>query len=215
MRYFKRISGETGEEVIEEAKEFFKKFEKPDVIKMDNSFASAGGGTYQRTITKTIEFFLKEKIIPIFSVPRRPFSQASIEGNNSVFSRKFWNRIEFKSIKEVDKKIEWFNLSSQKYLDYQKPKTKNQKKKKFIPRIYFLRQVKEDKEKKKGFIEILNEKIFLSQSYINFFLLSEWNLKKEKLMIYLEKDQKLNLIKKIQFKIHPKSKERIFEILKK
>jgi hypothetical protein len=50
---------------------------------------------------------------------RRPFSQrASIEGNNSVFLRKFWNRFDFKNVQEIDEKLELFNLASQKYSEY-------------------------------------------------------------------------------------------------
>ncbi len=90
-----------------------KKFEKPEVIKIDNSFATAGGGFQKRILTKTIIFYLKEQIISVFSVPRRPFSQASIEGSNSVFSRKFWNRIEFENIREIDRRLEDINKSYQ------------------------------------------------------------------------------------------------------
>lgn len=132
-----------------------------------------------------------------------------MEGNNSVFSRKFWSKIEFKNIKEVDEKLEWFNQSSLQYTNYQPLKRNNQTKKKdFIPRIYFIRQVKEDKEQiEKAFIDVLNEKILLSPSYINYFILAEWNLKEEMLYIYFEKEQSSKMIKKISFKINLRSKK--------
>jgi len=208
LRYFKQILGETGNEIIEYSKLFFKKFEKPDAVKMDNGFAMAGSPSHPRVISKVPLWFLSQKIIPIYSVPRKPFSQASIEGNNSVFARNFWNRIEFKSLKEVDKKLEWFNKSSEQYLDYQKPKEKKVDKK-FIPRIYFTRQVLEDQESNKGFIEITREKILLPKSYINYFVLAEWKLKQEILYIYFEKNEKSKLIKKLPFKINSKSKEKL------
>jgi len=56
-------------------------------------------------------------------------------------------------------------------------------------------------------IDILNEKISLPKSYINFFILAEWNLKEE--ILYFENEQRLNLIKKLSFKINPKSKEKL------
>jgi len=208
LRYFKQILGETGNEIIGYSKLFFKKFEKPDAVKMDNGFAMAGSPSHPRVISKVPLWFLSQKIIPIYSVPRKPFSQASIEGNNSVFARNFWNRTEFKSLKEVDKKLEWFNKSSEQYLDYQKPKEKKVDKK-FIPRIYFTRQVLEDQESNKGFIEITREKILLPKSYINYFVLAEWKLKQEILYIYFEKNEKSKLIKKLPFKINPKSKEKL------
>lgn len=209
LRYFKRIIGETGDEIIKHSKLFFKKFEKPDAVKMDNGFAMAGSSSHKRVISKVPLWLLCQKIIPIYSVPRKPFSQASIEGNNSVFSRKFWNRIEFKSLEEVDEKIEWFNSASERYLGYHRPETKSKEKKKFIPRIYFTRQAMEDQKTKKGFIDVLNERIFLRKSYINYFVLAEWNLKKEILCVYFEKERKSKMIKKLSFKINPKSKDKL------
>ncbi len=211
LRYFKRILGETGDEIINYLELFFKKFEKPDAIKMDNGFAMAGTPSSPRVISKVPLWCLSQKIIPIYSVPRKPFSQASIEGNNSVFSKKFWKRIQFKNLKEVDIKLEWFNKSSEQYLDYHKPK-KNKNNKKFIPKIYFTRQVLEDQKTKKGFINVLNEKVLLRKSYINYFVLAEWNLKQEMLYIYFEKEQKPKIIKKISFKINLKSKEKLKEM---
>lgn len=164
----------------------------------DNGFAMAGSSPHPRVISKVPLWFLSQDVIPIFAVPRKPFSQASIEGNNSVFSKKFWNRIDFTSIEEVDEKIKWFNSSSQKYLHYQKPKTKSKPKKNFIPKIYFIRQVKEDKEQTgKAFIDVSNQRVFLPQSYINYFTFIEWNLKQEILCVYFEKEQKSKMIKKV------------------
>jgi len=95
----------------------------------------------------------------------------------AVFSRKFWNRIEFKSIEEVDAKTEWFDKASIEYLGCRRPKEKKTKKEDFIPKVYLIRQVEEDKEKKEGFINVLNEIIHLPKSYIKYYVLAEWNLK--------------------------------------
>lgn len=115
LRYFKRIEGQTSKNFIKHTDEFFKKFEKPDFAKVDNALAMIGSASGKRNISKSMQHLLKDQVIPIFAVPRKPFSQASIEGNNSVFARKFWNKINFKSVKEIDKKIEWFNSDSASY----------------------------------------------------------------------------------------------------
>ncbi|HID43139.1 MAG TPA: hypothetical protein EYP30_05070 [Archaeoglobaceae archaeon] len=210
LRHFKRISGETGNEVIKYLKIFFREFEKPEAVKMDNDFALAGSSPYSRVISKVPLWLLSQEVIPIFAVPRKPFSQASIEGNNSVFARKFWNRIEFTSIKEVDKKLEWFNRDSERYCHYQKPEQKEKQTKSFIPKIYFIRQVKEDKEQTgKAFINVSNEKVFLPKTYINYFVLAEWNLKQEQLYIWFEKEQKSKMIRKLSFKINQRTKKKI------
>lgn len=217
LRYFKRVSGQTADSFIEQSKDFFLRFEKPDLMKIDNCLAAIGSASGKRNISKTMEFLLENQVAPVFAVPKKPWSQASIEGNNSVFSRKFWNRIQFSSIDEVDEKIEWFNLSSQRYTDYQPPKREQRAKEDFIPRIYFTRQVKEDREQtqKEGFIDVLNERISLSESYINYFVLAEWNLKEEVLYIYFEKEQKPEIIKGTSFKINQRSKKRLEKLLQK
>lgn len=216
LRHFKRILGETGDEIIKYLNLFFKEFEKPDVVKMDNGFAMAGSSSHPRVISKVPLWLLSQGIIPIFAVPRRPFSQASIEGNNSVFSRKFWNRIEFQSVKEVEERLEWFNRASQRYCGYQRPISNQSFEENFIPKIYFTRQVKENKETKESnaFIDVSNEKVSLPQPYINYFVLAEWNLKRERLFIWFEREQKPEMIKELSFKINPRSKEKLQKFLK-
>jgi len=212
LRYFKRISSQTADEFINYSELFFKKFEKPDFMKVDNALAMIGSASGKRNVSKVMGGLLSHQVVPIFAVPRKPFSQASIEGNNSVFARKFWNRIDFKSVEEVEEKLEWFNLSSQRYLHYQPSKARPKRKRNFVPKIYFTRQVKEDKEQTgHAFIDVLNEKVFLPRSYINYFVLAEWNLKKEQLFIYFEKEQQSKIIKKLSFKINPRSKEKLLK----
>ena len=109
-----------------------------------------GSASGKKNVSKAMKYLLQEQIIPIFAVPRKPFSQTSIEGNNSVFSRKFWNRIQFKSIQEVDMKLEWFNDSSERYCHYEKPKKKKLLKKNFISKIYFIIQVKKQSTNRKS-----------------------------------------------------------------
>ena len=117
-------------------------------------------------------YLLSRQITPVFAVPRRPFTQASIEENNSVFARHFWNRREFNTLSDVDRQLGWFNNSSLKYTDYQKPDSKKEKTE-IVPDLYFLRQIKESESKPgQGSIAILNEEIPLPAEWINFFVVS-------------------------------------------
>lgn len=213
LRYFRRIEGQDADVFIKETEVFFKYFELPDYVKVDNCSATIGSVSAKRTLSRAIKFLLQHQVIPIFAVPRKPFSQASIEGNNSVFARKFWNRIEFKDLADVDEKLTWFNRSSQRYLGYQRPLKRRPGKRNFVPKVYFVRQVRE--AHRKSFIEVLNEKVLLPKSYINYFVLAEWNLLKERLYIHFEKEQEPKVIKEIAFKINPKSYGRIQQLLSK
>lgn len=210
LRYYRRIEGQTSDNFITETDKFFRLFEKPDVIKLDNGLAFIGSASGKRNISRSMDFLLKNKIIPIFAVPRKPFTQASIEGNNSVFSKKFCNQFEFNNFEEIDEKLELFNQSSQRYTRYKKPKETSLRRN-FKPRIYFIRQVKEVSKKrhKKAYINVLNVKISMPKSLVNYYVLSEWDLTKEMLNIYFEKDEEQQSIKKIDFKINKKSKENL------
>ena len=206
LRYYKRIEADTADNFIKGCTEFFSKFEKPDFIKVDNALSMIGSASGKRNISKTMNFLLKNEVIPIFAVPRKPFSQASIEGNNSVFSRFFWNKIEFKNLKEIDTKLNWFNDSSKNYSGYTVPKTKENKKKSFTPKIYFIRQVREC-ENGEGLVSVLNESISVEPSYINYFVLAEWDLLKERLLIHFEREQAPKTIKEIDFEMNEHSKK--------
>jgi transposase len=148
LRHFRRIEAQTAAYFIRECSTFFEEFERPDCIKVDNSLAMIGSASGKRNISTAMSFLLKNTIYPIFAVPRKPFSQASIEGNNSVFSRKFWNRIAFSSLEEIDEKLEWFNKASLTYTGYQSCSYK--KETAFVPKVYFIRQVQEDQTTKDG-----------------------------------------------------------------
>ena len=203
LRYYQRVNGQTASCFMSKAEDFFQRFETPNYVKVDNCLATIGSASGKRNISQTMNLLLKKQIIPIFSVPRKPFSQASIEGNNSVFAKRFWNKTNFQSPTEIDEKLEWFNQSSLAYTNYQSFQTKQLEKKDFIPKVYFIRQVKEKNQVPA--IDVLNEVIPLKPAYLNYFVLAEWNLSEEKLNIYLEKEQKSELFQQIDFPINSKS----------
>jgi len=209
FRYYERVEAQSTDSFIEKCGYFFDKFEKPDFIKVDNCLAAIGSSFGKRNISRTMRFLFDHQVVPIFAVPKKPFSQASIEGNNSVFARLFWNKTDFKSIKGIDKKLECFNQSSQRYTGYNPPKTAKERNEKFIPKVYFIRQVRENKEQKTAFIDILNEKISLPGDYINYFVLAEWRLDEEMMYIYFEKEKESIMVDKIPFTINPRTKKNI------
>jgi len=203
LRQYRRISGQTHINAREELDWFFSSFFIPDAAKMDNDLAFIGSNSAKRVISKTVKYLFDKKIIPIFTNPRSPWNNGSVEGSNSVFARNFWNKFEFTSIEDIDVKLELFNQSSLEYSGYEQSEFENRKDKKFIPQIYFIRKVNENQRKNgKGEINILNEKIELPDEYINLYTLSEWNLKTEMLHVYFENEGNEILIKKMKFQIN-------------
>jgi hypothetical protein len=209
LRHFQRIEAQSADCFIEQCKQFFATFEKPDCIKVDNAAATIGSGSGKRTISRAVQFLLANQVVPIFAVPRKPFSQASIEGNNSVFARKFWNRRTFNSLEDIDATLVAFNEASRNYTGYRPPVAKADLKDTFVPKVYFTRQVRQTPEGKDGFIDVLNETVVLPKAYINYFVLAEWNLSTELLNVYLENDKQLQEIKNSPFPINPRSKRKL------
>lgn len=206
LRQFKRISAQTNVCGRAEIKWFFNNFFIPDAIKMDNCLAFIGSSSGKRSLSKTVKLLFEKQIIPIFTNPRSPWNNGSVEGSNSVFSRNFWNKFIFNSVEEIDEKLSAFNQSSLEQSDYNQKEFKRKAKKKFIPKIYFIRKICEEQQNENGKINILNEKVCLPKEYINLFTLSEWNLKTEILTVLFENEQTQNIIKKIRFKINKKSR---------
>lgn len=210
LRHFSRVEAATTDALIEASEDFFRRFEIPDVMKVDNAQATIGTGSGRRCLSRFMVFLLDKKIIPVYSVPRKPFSQASIEGNNSVFTRKFWNSTEFKSIRQVDTRLQWFNDSSLAYTGYDTTKRRRRTSKKdFVPKVYFIRQVQQNEETGKAYIDVLNETVGIRKNYANYFVLAEWNLDDKQLRVLFEKDQKAKVIKTVDFTLNPNSKYRI------
>jgi len=206
FRQYRHISGQTNINARKELEWFFDNFFIPDAAKMDNDLAFIGSNSAKRTISKTIKFLFDKKIIPIFTNPRSPWNNGSVEGSNSVFARNFWNKFEFESVEDIDAKLKLFNRSSLEYSDYEQNKFENKANEKLIPQIYFIRKAHENQQKNgKGEISILNEKIELPGEYINLYTLSNWNLKTEMLYVYFENEGKKALIKKLKFPINKNS----------
>lgn len=214
LRHYTRVEAETSEAFRTHTAAFFDRFEVPDHMKVDNALAMIGSRSHPRTISRSVEFLLEHEVIPIFAVPRRPATQASMEGNNSVFGRKFWNRNDFSSVEEIDELLEVFNRNSREYLQYRPPEHSEKQGAPFEPKVYFLRQVHESEETGDGVVSILNGKIKVPPEYIKYFVLGEWRLEEEKLLIHFERDKQTEVIEEREFAIHEESRERCQDLLK-
>jgi len=210
LKHFQRIESETAHEAIKHCQMFFKRFEKPHVVKLDNGFAFAGSGPWPGVLNSLVLFLLKEKVTPVFTAPRKPWNQASVEGSNSIFSRKFWNRFEFKSLLDIDHKLIHFNDAYERYTEYRRPQKPERRPKAFTPTVYFIRKVYEGPVTLRGYIDILKEHIPLPKAYINMFVLAEWNLKLEQLKVHYENNCMDAVIKTVPFTLNPTVKNKVY-----
>ena len=217
----KRVEGQTTDEVIKILKELWQTEPVPDVLKVDNDSAFGTNLSQEMCVGRLTLFLLNLGIKPLYVAPRSPWNNGEVEGFNSVFSRKFWNKLKFTDEDEIDIKIKDFNISYEKYNnlinnnpeiekpkfinDYNDTDFENKEVKNFKEtKIYFLRIVRRKGEKagenEYGFIDILKQEIKLPKDLINLFVFCVLDIKLKKLSIYTEgEDRKLNNVKTINF----------------
>ena len=218
-----RIEGQTTEETIAALKEIWRTHPIPEVLKIDNDSAFGANLPHERYIGKLALFLLNLGVYPLYIAPRSPWNNGQVEGFNSVFSKKFWNKLQFSDEQEIDVKIKDFNVAYEKYSqlisnnpeikegdikhmdDFKNVNLENKAVKHFrADKIYFLRIVrrKNDKgsDKEYGFIDILKHEITLPKDSINLFVFCVLDIRSKNLKINIELDDgSLKVIKSTEF----------------
>jgi len=162
-------------------------------------------------------------IYPLYIAPRSPWNNSQVEGFNSVFSKKFWNKLQFSDEQEIDVKIMDFNVAYEKYSrlilnnpeleeadgrymdDFKDVDLRNKYFKYFkADKIYFLRIVRrkndKDSDEEYGFIDILKHEIKLPKYLINLFVFCIMDIRLKHLKINIELDNgSLKEIKSVAF----------------
>ncbi len=220
-----RIGGQTTEETITALKEILKTHPIPEILKIDNDSAFGANLPHERHIGKLAFFLLNLGVYPLYVAPRTPWNNGQVEGFNSVFSKKFWNKLQFSDEQEIDIQIKDFNVAYEKYsrlvsnnperketdimyiTDFKGVNFGNKCVKQFkADKIYFLRIVRRKNDKgsdtEYGFIDILKHEIKLPKDLINLFVFCVLNLKSKLLKVNIELDDgSLKVVKSIAFVI--------------
>lgn len=219
-----RIEGQTTNEVIKVLSKLWTTYPMPDVLKVDNDTAFGANHLHKNSIGRLTIFLLNLGISPLYVAPRSPWNNGEVEGFNSVFSKKFWNKLRFENEEEIDIEIRNFNLEYEKYSnliannpettqpryikDYNDIDLKNKQVNKFRQtKIYFLRIVRrkgeKEKEDERGFIDIVGEEISLGKDLINLFTFSIIDINEGTISINIEEESgKLQEIKRKNFQIN-------------
>ncbi|MBU2259193.1 hypothetical protein KKC44_01170 [Patescibacteria group bacterium] len=118
MHIFFRITAQTTNEALRCLYLMFFElgYPLPDAIQMDNDAAFRGYTKKGGTIGRIIKWICHNGSIPVFNAPNSPWNNGAVEGGNSVFDRKFWNRFRFNSVKDIDQKLDAFNEEYRMYL---------------------------------------------------------------------------------------------------
>ena len=221
----KRIGGQTTEQAIRTLDEIWMSHPIPEILKIDNDSAFGANLPHEKYIGKLAFFLLNLGVYPLYIAPRSPWNNSQVEGFNSVFSKKFWNKLQFSDEQEIDVKIMDFNVAYEKYSrlisnnpeleeedvrymgDFKDVDLENNHVKYFkADKIYFLRIVRRKNDKgsdeEYGFIDILKHEIKLPKDLINLFVFCIINIKLKQLKINIELDDgSLKEIKLVAFTI--------------
>lgn len=218
-----RIEGQTTAETIRILKKIWKTHLIPEVLKVDNDSAFGANLSHEMHVGKLTLFLLNLGVYPLYVAPRSPWNNGEVEGYNSVFSKKFWNKLQFTNENEIDVKIKGFNIEYEKYsnLISNNPEIKEEDiryindfkdvdfgntdvRELRATKIYFLRIVRrkngKDTEDEYGYVDILKHEIKLPKDMINQFVFCVLDLKSKKLMIKIElEDESLKEVKNLEF----------------
>lgn len=221
----KRVGGQTTEQAIRTLEEIWMSHPIPEILKIDNDSAFGANLPHEKYIGKLAFFLLNLGVYPLYIAPRSPWNNGQVEGFNSVFSKKFWNKLQFSDEQEIDVKIMDFNVAYEKYSrlisnnpeldeedvkymdDFKDVDLENMHAKYFkVDKIYFLRIVRRKNDKgsdeEYGFIDVLKHEIRLPKDLINLFVLCTINIRSKQLEINIELDDgSLKEIKSVAFTI--------------
>ncbi|PXF61883.1 MAG: hypothetical protein C4B59_01240, partial [Candidatus Methanogaster sp.] len=111
----KRVGGQTTEQAIRTLEEIWMSHPIPEILKIDNDSAFGANLPHEKYIGKLAFFLLNLGVYPLYIAPRSPWNNGQVEGFNSVFSKKFWNKLQFSDEQEIDVKIMDFNVAYEKY----------------------------------------------------------------------------------------------------
>lgn len=199
FREYAVVAAQTSQEAVRFLEVLWQRIPAPEILKVDNDLAFIGSASGKRSLSRFVVFLLTKNVRPLFINPRSPWNNGSIEGSNSVFGSKFWNRYTFTSVADIKRKLVGFNRACNAYLGFSDTlplKKKHQR----AEQLYFIRKVVEQADE--GKIDILNEQILLPKAYINQYVFCEWNVVKQILKVQYEQNQKLTMVRKLNFTVN-------------
>lgn len=194
----------------------------PDFLQIDNDAAFTGLGKNRRIFGRFVRLALYLGIELIFIPPAEAKRNYLVEGLNHLFGRSFWDKNEFSSFRDVERKrgkfLSW-------YQDYEPPallglsveaanhqvsrrKLKKPEMEKFpepLPltkgRIHFVRKVNQ-----KGEIEILKERWKVSRQLANRYVWATLNTATKRLQIYHRRSPRgeAKLVKEYEYELDEK-----------
>ena len=213
-----RVCAEKSTYAIEQLQQQWSIYPIPHVLRLDNALQFRGTARGKRVIGLFMVFLLNENVTPLFGSPSKPWNNPHIEGHNRVFNEKVWRKNFFASVDHIDKELKRFNEESLelfhykyaqyltgrrcRYYDRDKVQNVTTLRTRKHKKIYFVRFVESPEDKHSAHINIMNEAVLLPEKYTHQFVFVEWDLHRERLVVYSELHGVRTRIHEIPFKIN-------------
>ena len=186
---------------------------------MDNGSYFIGDLIHPRHFSRIVRLCLYFGVEPVFTAPRKPWMNGSIENFNGDFEKIFWTKGEFENLTHMRQESNVFEKRHNNSQEWKKRKIKLVK----IPirkilkdfktdthkfpitkgKVHFIRQVKKD-----GKISILNENFEVDISLAHEYVWTTIDTGKEQMMIYHreKKAVEVRLVKLYEYNINEEVK---------
>jgi hypothetical protein len=218
MYYIQRTEAEKAVFAMEILIRLWAEYPMPHVFRIDNAASFRGTARGPRHLGTFVVFLLNLGIVPLFGSPSRPWTNASIEGHNRVFTEKVWKRNRFRCVEDIDVENERFNAESREFFQFRytslaeryharrlapsrmrvTPELQSRKNK----RIAFIRFVEPSLDEPRSHIVIMNERVYLPDEYSHQFVFVTWDLQRQSLFIQSEYQGTIKHILHLPFKIN-------------
>lgn len=200
-----RISAETVEEAIACLSAFWLTHPIPPVMRVDNGMTFRGAGQLVAHLGRFLKFLLNLNITPLFSAPYQSYTNPHIEGNNSTFTQKVWQKKMFVSVQDIDHECGRFNTELERFYQWKFKERLSTKGLRYLSpdqsidtetlrstrgkKVTFIRQVQRWAEESGHCgIVLLNRFVPLPDSYNNQYVFTIINLETATLHVYSERE---------------------------
>lgn len=104
------IADKTAESIVPCVIDFWKNYQIPDFLQMDNELSFRGSNRHPRSLGLLMRVALSNGVSPIFIPPAEPWRNGIIEKFNSNVQKYFYNNHTFTSLEELQNKAKDFTL---------------------------------------------------------------------------------------------------------
>lgn len=112
------ITDKSAQSIVPCLIDFWKNFQIPDFLQMDNELTFRGSNRHPRGLGLLLRVALSNSVVPIFIPPAEPWRNGVIEKFNDSVEKRFLNKVTFANFEELSDKAKEFSVFHNEYHHY-------------------------------------------------------------------------------------------------